>query len=159
MTYLYIVFGTSLFSIIFSVAAIIRVCTGTKNSFLIKLLLLLVLSNMAYNVSNFLFYYQVELDTFGWNQYVCIYVYNILAGIRDLCFNVAHWMYAYKYWFSSYHMQMIVTNKIISQTSEGYLQALNICMLLLIALNTVYLPYSGIICDVKIFETPNVTDP
>ena len=126
---------------------------GTKNCFLIQLLALQTVSNVAYNLSNYLYRWQDE-GTFVFNKTVIDVSVPSLSGVRDWTFVVAHWIYAYKYWICSFHMQRIIENKIVSIKTEMCLEAANIIMLLLVTLNNLYFLTAGIIDDLKDNKSP-----
>lgn len=96
------------FLLVMYTATLIRVCRGRKFSFVVKLIILMMFSNIALisgSVSNYEESLKekasIETTLFMWTAAVSF-------GVRDATFNVAHWMFAFEYYSISRYMPYLL---------------------------------------------------
>lgn len=92
-TYENTVLATSLILIVLYTGLLYHIWKGSKYYFLILLTILLIISNIA----------AILADIFA-NKYH-LGVESIFVFIRDSTFNLAHWIFCYKYWVIACDME------------------------------------------------------
>jgi hypothetical protein len=106
--YYRIVFYTSIIGTLAFLITLTHVYKGTKHLFLIVLICLYIISNIAAILSN----------TFGreWidnpslkDPYLALQA--AVSCIRDATFNLAHWIFSFKYWIIALEMQYLIERK------------------------------------------------
>ena len=94
--YIHSVFWTSLILTALYGVVILKVQTGSKYTFIIVLTLMLMISNLSAILSD------VFGEKYGGPSDAAWLVLECLATwFRDMFFNLAHWLFCYKYWLIS----------------------------------------------------------
>ena len=88
-------------------ATLIKVCRGSKYTFVIKLLVLLLLSNISQFFKSWSFY-QLITGVFNNVPYFWLALLSISGFITAACFNIAHWIFAYEYYSISHFMPFVL---------------------------------------------------
>lgn len=89
MEYAYVQVGADVIMIVAYVATLIKVLRSSKFKFVIKLLALLIVSNLAGILT-------IICDGFADSAWV--WALSISAFVRSLMFNLAYWMFAFQYY-------------------------------------------------------------
>lgn len=141
-------------------ATMIRVCRGRKFTFVFKLIVLLMFSNLA-EISGRVSSYEVYEE--GWGsgtiEYTTIWIWisALSNAVRDSAFNVAHWMFAFEYYCISRYMPFIFMK---ITPDAGMVRCDELVNKVLIFVNVLVPVVNGALllkynlCDIK-FESPN----
>ena len=104
--------GLGLILIILYTVALDKVLRNSKLSNVIQLLILLIVSNLAL-ISSYFAYYKYESNY--WNtasiEMDWVVIQAISAFIRDVCFNIAHWLFAFEYFSTANIMPFIIRDE------------------------------------------------
>jgi len=103
------VFWTSSISIAIFLYTLFRVLKGKKHSFLIVLIVMLIISNLCAILSNTFARVWIYSDFDKRRPFM--YLQGTASGIRDVTFNLAHWIFAFKYWVIAIDMQYLLERK------------------------------------------------
>ena len=136
--YYKIVFYSSIIGILALTATLIHVIKGTKHQFLIFISVLLLVSNLCAILSNsFARVWIYAPDDSKQNPY--IYLQATASAIRDITFNVAHWVFAFQYWVISIEMQQAIQRQEFNQKYIILFKLFNYgCIFLCCAMPCVY---------------------
>ena len=104
-------------------ATAVSVLTGTRNLFLLLIIGLLTLSNLCCILSD------VFERRSGEQIDPLLYLMTIMTAIYDYTFNLAHWLYFYKYWRSAFKAQRLVLHR--QNCLEPCTKYINILMMVL----------------------------
>ena len=88
-----LLFGYGL-ALVFECVTLVRVIKGSKHRFVITILVMLIAANLAVLAEEIVFINEVKLDNFSSKTSE---IYFGLDATGLLLFNIAHWMFAYKY--------------------------------------------------------------
>lgn len=127
LTYVGIVFWTSLILILGFVAILYRIFTGSKYQWLIALSLMLMLSNVFAIIGDRVAgVWTKDSDRKG---YIFLEAFSFF--LRDCLFNLAHWIFCYKYWLIAVQMQFMLSLKPMSPKRELLHKVINISFITL----------------------------
>ena len=120
--YIRIVFVSSIIIICFYLATLARVLKGTRHLFLVVLIVMLILSNLCSILS----------DTFAnvWiydssKKIPYLYLEAVATFVRDSTFNLAHWVFCFKYWIIAIEMEYLLDQKELSKNFVLLLHLIN----------------------------------
>lgn len=104
LVYTQSVFWTSIILTVMYGVIIVKVYTGSKYTLIIVLTIMLMVSNITAVLSDGFAkkYYNTTDDT--WLVFECI-----ASWLRDMFFNLAHWVFCYKYWLISVDVEAVFT--------------------------------------------------
>lgn len=150
--------------LIMYVTTLVRVCRGRKFSFVVKLILLLMFSNIAMisaSISNYevLLKEKTNDETEKTNDETTLYLWiaSISFATRDATFNVAHWMFAFEYYSISRYMPFLLMK---ARPRISMVRCDELIYKLFLILNIFAPIMNGAslliynLCDIK-FESPN----
>jgi len=123
------VFATSLTLIFCYSAILLRTFLGSKYRWLIWLTLMLIVSNICSILSNTFANQWMNKDPSLHKKSIIAEACTML--VRDALFNLAHWLFCYKYWIIAYEVHMLLQNQQISVRLSYCIRALNVAMILL----------------------------
>ena len=111
----------------------IKVCKGSKYQFVIKLLVLLIVSNISLAIDQFGFY------EFVWKNYkqpekphiFLISLIFVSGFVYDACFNVSHWIFAFEYYKIAQLMPYVLKGQILPENKLKCNITLNTTMICL----------------------------
>jgi hypothetical protein len=104
LVYTQSVFWTSTILTLMYGVIIVKVYTGSKYTLIIVLTIMLLVSNIAAVLSDdFAKKYSNTTDV-AWLVFECI-----ATWLRDMFFNLAHWVFCYKYWLISIDVEAVFT--------------------------------------------------
>ena len=115
------------------VTTLIKVCIGSKYQFVIKLLVLLIFSNIGLAFDQF-GDYKFELfrrNLTGNDPIFCISIIFISGLIYNVCFNVSHWIFAFEYYSIARFMPYVFKGQGLPESNLKYDRRLNNTMFLL----------------------------
>ena len=101
-----IVFAVALLAM--STATLIRVCRGRKFTFVVKLIVLLMLSSVAVISGSISNYEEFEAAQLATNTTFWLWMSGLSYAVHDASFNVAHWMFAFEYYSISRYMPYLL---------------------------------------------------
>jgi hypothetical protein len=102
----------SLLVLIYS-ATLVRVCIGTRDAWLIQLIMMLLVGNIC----TLAFWWTLQFLRSGdINRDSAIIYLCTLNGVWMLCFNLAHWMFAFSYYKISRIRSFTLDNKNVPET-------------------------------------------
>jgi hypothetical protein len=99
--------ATSSIMIMMYLTTLIKVCRGSKYKFVIKLLILLIVSNICLLVSDWSFYIY-KTRTFVGIPWFWISLSAISSFILLVCFNLSRWIFAFEYYSISRFMPYVL---------------------------------------------------
>jgi len=85
-----------------------RVCRGRKFSFVVKLIVLMMFSNIALISGSISNYKESLKEKASTEMKLFMWTAAISFAIRDATFNVAHWMFAFEYYIISRYMPYLL---------------------------------------------------
>jgi hypothetical protein len=100
--------GLSGLLVLMYAVTLIRVFSGRRFSFVVKLIVLLIFSNMAAISATSANYEFTQHDQTTKDVNLWIYIQSVSSAIRDTCFNVSHWMFAFEYYSISRYMPFLL---------------------------------------------------
>ena len=120
--------ATSSIMILMYIATLIKVCKGSKYKFVIKLLILLIVSNICLLVSEWSFYvYQTR--TFVGVPWFWISLSAISSFILLVCFNLSRWIFAFEYYSISRFMPYVLNDRDLPESELKFDRRLNKTMI------------------------------
>ena len=126
--------------------------------FLMKIMILLILSNVAALV---VIWTNIGLtkDPFPGDIYWILFLQAFMTFIRDGCFNIGHWIFSYQYYSTAISMQYVFKQVQMPQNSQKNMALLN--RLLLTANIAMPAMYAGILYygNYKVVSTDRVVGP
>ena len=129
--------GTSSVLILLFAATLIKVCNGSKYDFFIKLLVLLLISNVSQILYSYSFF-QLVKGAFGDEiPFFWISMRSVSAFILFTCFNVSHWMFAFLYYKIARLMPFVLKEQVVPENIIKCDNTLNKIMLFL----NIFLPF------------------
>ena len=111
--YFRFVFYTGVLLTVSYIAVLIRIWKGSKYTFLYGMSLMLMTSNIFAITADAFQKPWIE-DSTKVKPY--LYLQVMSSFMRDMLFNLAHWIFCYKYWIIAIEMQSLLEAKPISQS-------------------------------------------
>lgn len=134
------------------------ICKDIKLPFVVNIIILLILSNVAAVV---VVYTNIEITKDPWPTYIywIVFLQAFMSLVRDGCFNIGHWMFAYQYYNSAICMQYIFKQIHMPPKRERNLrwlnQSLSLANLAVPAVYTAILGYGNL----RVVQTVGVVAP
>ena len=111
-------------------ATLVKACRGSKYKFVVKLLILLILSNVAL-ILNYLSYYWWFQTDFSNRAIVWISLLSISGFLLIACFNLSYWMFAFEYYSIARFMPFVLKGQDLPESKLKCDGAINKIMLFL----------------------------
>ena len=103
----------SAFLCVFYIATLVRVCLGSKQAFSIKLIVMLLCSNLAH-----IFFCWTDSQFFDFDITIYYWIHSISYAIYLSLFCIAHWIFAFEYYKNSYQTPLVLEKKTIPRARQ-----------------------------------------
>lgn len=144
VVYMRIVLYSSLILITGYIAVLVRIYRGTRNRWLVMILAMLLVSNVSAILADWT---SVVWTIDSRKLWPYLYLECVFCYLRDALFNLAHWVFCFKYWCIAVEMQFLLTGRSKSRCRHIAIQACNVVFITLDLL----LPVSYEISFIKIW--------
>ena len=119
---------TSSIIILMYIATLIKVCRGSKYKFVIRLLILLIVSNLCLLLSEWSFY-EYKTRTFVGVPWFWISLSAISSFTLLVCFNISRWIFAFEYYSISRFMPYVLKDEDLPENEQKFDKRLNKIMI------------------------------
>ncbi len=145
-------FYSSLVILAAYVIVLYRVYKGSQYLFLYIISLMLLISNVCAILSNLAmkvwFKDPAQIDPY-------LYLETTSAFIRDALFNLAHWIFCFRYWVIAVEMEALLNYKVISEQTRARYKTFDFVVIVLDVLMPLW--YSIMYCTVNYKQVNKIT--